>query len=355
MKGKWMLALAAATALMPAAAIAQDGAREGRRGDNGARAAWRADRERDSGVAIGARVERQQRGNFDRPQRNVERPVRPAFRNAERPAPQGGGDPAMRARIEAARQQQRDAYRGGQPSFRAERRDDRAGFRAERRDDRQDFRAERQRDRAAFGQERRDDRARWQGGGVDRQQFLRDRQADRQDFRNDRRDDRRDFRADRRDDRQDFRADRRDDRRDWNRGDRRDWNGRQRWVGGNDRNRGWNGGNWNNGGWNGGGWDRDWRRDRRYDWRGYRAANRSLYRLPRYYAPQGYYGGYRRFGIGFTLSSILFAQDYWIDDPWSYRLPDADGPYRWVRYYNDALLVDLETGEVVDVEYDIFW
>ena len=31
------------------------------------------------------------------------------------------------------------------------------------------------------------------------------------------------------------------------------------------------------------------------------------------------------------------------------------GPYRWVRYYNDALLVDIRSGQVVDVEYDIFW
>ena len=65
--------------------------------------------------------------------------------------------------------------------------------------------------------------------------------------------------------------------------------------------------------------------------------------------------GYRRFGIGVQLSSLLFAQDYWIDDPWSYRLPDPYGPYRWVRYYNDALLVDVETGEVVDAIHDLFW
>ena len=31
------------------------------------------------------------------------------------------------------------------------------------------------------------------------------------------------------------------------------------------------------------------------------------------------------------------------------------GPYRWVRYYDDALLVDIYSGEVVDVIYDFFW
>jgi len=99
----------------------------------------------------------------------------------------------------------------------------------------------------------------------------------------------------------------------------------------------------------------DWRRDNRYDWRDYRARNRAIYHLPRYYAPYGWDYGYRRFGVGFTLNSVLFGPNYWIGDPWAYRLPPAYGPYRWVRYYDDALLVDIRTGYVVDVVYDIFW
>lgn len=140
----------------------------------------------------------------------------------------------------------------------------------------------------------------------------------------------------------------------WNNRDRFDrgnpgWNGARGNYGRYDRdNRSWNdrnGGRWNNG----------WRNDRRYDWRGYRTLNRNVYRLPRYYAPSGWGYGYRRFSIGFTLSSVLFAQQYWINDPFYYRLPEVDGPYRWVRYYNDALLVDIYTGEVIDTIYDIFW
>ena len=38
-----------------------------------------------------------------------------------------------------------------------------------------------------------------------------------------------------------------------------------------------------------------------------------------------------------------------------YRLPPAWGPYRWVRYWDDALLVDTRTGMVVDVIYSFFW
>jgi len=52
---------------------------------------------------------------------------------------------------------------------------------------------------------------------------------------------------------------------------------------------------------------------------------------------------------------MLFSPSYWINDPYYYRLPPAYGAYRWVRYYNDALLVDIRTGYVVDVAYDIFW
>ena len=55
------------------------------------------------------------------------------------------------------------------------------------------------------------------------------------------------------------------------------------------------------------------------------------------------------------LDQLLFSQSYWIDDPYDYRLPEAYGEYRWVRYYNDALLVDIYSGEVVDVVYDIFY
>jgi len=145
---------------------------------------------------------------------------------------------------------------------------------------------------------------------------------DRRDDRYDRRDDRRDDRYDRRDDRRGDRYDRRDNRNDYR--DARRW----------DRN--------------------DWRRDNRYDWRNYRSRNRSTYRIGRYYSP--YYGyNYRRLSIGFTLGSMFYSNRYWIDDPYMYRLPPVYGPYRWVRYYDDVLLVNIYSGEVVDVIYDFFW
>ena len=59
--------------------------------------------------------------------------------------------------------------------------------------------------------------------------------------------------------------------------------------------------------------------------------------------------------IGFFLDSLFFSSRYYINDPWAYRLPSVYGPYRWVRYYDDVVLVDIYTGEVVDVIHDFFW
>ncbi len=102
-------------------------------------------------------------------------------------------------------------------------------------------------------------------------------------------------------------------------------------------------------------WDRrSWRSDNRYDWRDYRTSNRSVFRLGRYYSPYRNYS-YSRVGIGFYLGSLFYGNRYWINDPWSYRLPEVYGPYRWVRYYDDVLLVNVYSGEVVDVIYDFFW
>jgi len=150
------------------------------------------------------------------------------------------------------------------------------------------------------------------------------------------------------------------------RADGRQQSARGDWRG-NDGQRGdWRGNNGQRGDWRGNGgqradnrgggtWNRGWRNDNRYDWSRARQHNRDNFHLPRYYAPHGWDYGYRRFSIGFRLNSILFEQNYWIDDPYYYDLPPAYGPYRWVRYYNDALLVDIYTGEVVDTVYDIFW
>ena len=100
-------------------------------------------------------------------------------------------------------------------------------------------------------------------------------------------------------------------------------------------------------------WNKDWRHDHRYDWYGYRNHYRSLFHLGSYYDPYGW--GYNRWSIGYSLWPSYYGSNYWLDDPWMYRLPPAYGPYRWVRYYDDALLVNIYTGQVVDVVYNFFW
>ena len=101
-------------------------------------------------------------------------------------------------------------------------------------------------------------------------------------------------------------------------------------------------------------WNRQWRDNSHYNWFSYRSSHPSNYRLGNYYAPYRNYS-YQRLSIGFYLDSLFFSQNYWIDNPGNYRLPDVYGPYRWVRYYDDALLVDIYTGEVVDVINNFFW
>lgn len=151
---------------------------------------------------------------------------------------------------------------------------------------------------------------------------------------------------------------RQDAQRNWSRDNdrrtdvQRNWNGNDRSRFDNNRsrfdgNRNWSGNDSRR-------WNNNWRRDNRYDWFSYRNANRNLFRGDRYYSPYRNWN-YRRLSIGFMLQPLFYSSSYWIDDPWQYRLPDAYGPYRWVRYYDDALLVDIYTGEVVDVINDFFW
>ena len=213
------------------------------------------------------------------------------------------------------------------------------------RQDRREARQERRQDRAEFRQERRGDRQEFRRERFQDRQAVRNSEVTRQEFRRDRAQDARDFRRDRVEDRRDFRRDRAEDRRDW----QRDRNGDRNWQ----RDRNWSGHNdrWQDHR----AWDRNWRRDPRYNWQDWRHRNRGSWNFPRYYAPRGWDYGYRRFSFGAYLSAPLFAQNYWIDDPFQYQLPPAYGPYRWVRYYDDVLLIDVRNGLVVDVIYDFFW
>jgi hypothetical protein len=100
-------------------------------------------------------------------------------------------------------------------------------------------------------------------------------------------------------------------------------------------------------------WSTSWRHNNKYDWQHWRRHHHSWFHLGFYYDPFGW--GYSPYSIGWRMWPAYYGSRYWIQNPWYYRLPYAPPGYQWIRYYNDALLVDTWSGEVVDVIYNFFW
>jgi len=100
-------------------------------------------------------------------------------------------------------------------------------------------------------------------------------------------------------------------------------------------------------------WSTAWRHNGRYDWRGWRDRHRSTFHIGIYSDPFGW--NYRPYQIGWRLWPSYYGRQFWIDDPWEYRLPYAPPGTVWVRYWDDALLVDRWSGEVIDVIHNFFW
>ncbi len=71
-----------------------------------------------------------------------------------------------------------------------------------------------------------------------------------------------------------------------------------------------------------------------------------------YNRPSGWY--YQRWVFGQILPRIFWAQDYWLTDYWMFGLPVPPYGYEWVRYGDDALLINIRTGEVLQVVYGLF-
>ncbi|KQS05088.1 hypothetical protein ASG11_01675 [Sphingomonas sp. Leaf357] len=100
---------------------------------------------------------------------------------------------------------------------------------------------------------------------------------------------------------------------------------------------------------------RDRRDDRRNwgrnDWRGYRDSNRGLYARGNWNAPFRY----TAFRSGIRIAPNYYGSRYYIADPWRYRLPNPGWNQRWIRHYNDVLLVDTRRGIVIDVIRNFYW
>jgi Ni/Co efflux regulator RcnB len=85
--------------------------------------------------------------------------------------------------------------------------------------------------------------------------------------------------------------------------------------------------------------------------RNYRASRR--FHAPSYRRPSGWY--YRRWSWGDMLPSLFWSNQYWINDYGLYDLPPPPPGTVWVRYGDDAILIDRYNGEIIQVAYGIFY
>ena len=93
----------------------------------------------------------------------------------------------------------------------------------------------------------------------------------------------------------------------------------------------------------------EYREDLR-DYRDYRARHRTAFRASAYRSNIRY----RPVRVGLRINSGFYGSNYAIN-PLTYRLPRAHANQRWVRYYDDVLLVNVRTGVVVRVIPNFFY
>ena len=97
----------------------------------------------------------------------------------------------------------------------------------------------------------------------------------------------------------------------------------------------------------------------RADHRDWGRYQRNMYAERRYHnsnyvRPQGWY--YRRWTFGeFLPFAFWSSQNYWINDYAYFGLPYPPPGCMWIRYGDDALLIDRYTGEIVQVIYGLFY
>lgn len=91
-------------------------------------------------------------------------------------------------------------------------------------------------------------------------------------------------------------------------------------------------------------------REYRADWREHRVRNRNLYARGDWHAPFRY----QWFVPGAGIRPGYYASRYDIGDFRRYHLPVPPRGARWVRHYDDVVLVDFKNGRVVNVIHDFF-
>jgi Ni/Co efflux regulator RcnB len=96
---------------------------------------------------------------------------------------------------------------------------------------------------------------------------------------------------------------------------------------------------------------REAKREYREDWRDYKQRNRNAFRGNRFDAPFRY----RSFNSGISIGRSYYAPRYYVNNYGNYRLPAPGRNLRYVRHYDDVLLVNVRTGRVVQVHRNFFW
>jgi Ni/Co efflux regulator RcnB len=82
-------------------------------------------------------------------------------------------------------------------------------------------------------------------------------------------------------------------------------------------------------------------------------ASEHRYHWQHYVQPRGWY--YQRWVYGQTLPMAFWGREYWLDGYASFGLIDPPYGYVWVRYGDDAMLLAVESGLILSVQYGVFF
>jgi len=85
----------------------------------------------------------------------------------------------------------------------------------------------------------------------------------------------------------------------------------------------------------------------------YRGHNFNRVRLAPFVYPAGW--GYRRWAVGAVLPPLFLVPAYYYADWATLGLAAPEPGFQWVRYGPDLVLVNVTTGQIVDVVYGAFY
>jgi Ni/Co efflux regulator RcnB len=81
-------------------------------------------------------------------------------------------------------------------------------------------------------------------------------------------------------------------------------------------------------------------------------TSKKHYDAAAFVAPSGF--TYRRFSVGEHVPNALLGDSVVLSDYANYALDSPPSGLTWIRDGQDALLIDVRTGEVIQADYDVF-